>query len=71
MKKKSLLVSMLFMVLVIGICYNYSVKAVDAQSEKKETNTESEEGAIQAATLEELNELVPQEIDVRVAALNE
>ena len=71
MKKKSLLVSMLFMVLVIGICYNYSVKAVDAQSEKKETNTESEKGVIQAATLEELNELVPQEIDVRVAALNE
>ena len=70
-KKKSLLVSMLFIVFVIGICYNYSVKAVDAQSEKKETNTESEEGAIQAATLEELSELVSQEMDARVAALNE
>lgn len=70
-KKKSLLVSMLFIVFVIGICYNYSVKAVDAQSEKKETNTESEEGAIQATTLEELSELVSQEMDARVAALNE
>lgn len=70
-KKKSLLVSMLFIVFVTGICYNYSVKAVDAQSEKKETNTESEEGAIQAATLEELSELVSQEMDARVAALNE
>lgn len=70
-KKKSLLVSMLFIVFVIGICYNYSVKAVDAQSEKKETNTESEEGAIQATTLEELSELVSQEMDARVAVLNE
>lgn len=71
MKKKTLLVSVLFFVLVIGSCYNYSVKVVDAQSEKKETNTELEEEAIHAATLEELNELVPQEIDVRVSALNE
>lgn len=70
-KKKSLLVSMLFIVFVIGICYNYSVKAADAQLEKKEINTEAKEAAIQAATLEELSELVPQEMDARVAALNE
>ena len=43
---------------------------VSAEAEKR-SKAELETGEIKAYTIEELNELVPQEIDSRVAALNE
>lgn len=79
MKKKFLLVSVLFLALILGACGSQSAKNVKVEPEKNNVSAEEEKvskddlqtGEIKAATIDELNELVPQEIDSRVVALNE
>ena len=79
MKKKFLLVSVLFLALILVACGGQSAKDVKAEPEKNNVSAEEEKvlkaelqtGEIKASTIDELNELVPQEIDSRVVALNE
>lgn len=79
MKKKFLLVSVLFLALILVACGGQSAKDVKAEPEKNNVSAEEEKaskaelqtGEIKASTIDKLNELVPQEIDSRVVALNE
>lgn len=74
MKKKFLLVSVLFLALILVACGGQSAKDVKAEPEKNNVSAEEEKaskaelqtGEIKASTIDELNELVPQEIDSRV-----
>lgn len=79
MKKKFLLVSVLFLALILVACGGQSAKDVKAEPEKNNGSAEEEKaskaelqtGEIKASTIDVLNELVPKEIDSRVVALNE
>lgn len=79
MKKKFLFVTILSLAFLLGACGNPSPEAVAQQpeqnpisvEEKRAPEAKPQTGEIKASTLEELNTLVPQEIDVAVAAWNE
>ena len=79
MKKKSLLVTILFFALILGVYGNQLTKDANAQTEENSisedvqntSKAELQSDEIKVSTIEELNELVPQEIEAKVAALNE